>query len=119
MTTATNLSDKPADPDEAFGRAVHMAMYDQRVTGRQLSQRTGIEQSLLSKKLRGKRPWSLGDTIAVADSLHVDLRDLLTSMWGDKGTPISDVNKEPSILCYSDSNVIMGPWGHELLSEAS
>ena len=85
--TSARWYEKPAKPDEAFGRAVHMAMFDRRVTQASMAKRTGIEQSLLSKKLHGVRPWSLGDMILVADALQLDLRDILGEMWRGPGSP--------------------------------
>jgi transcriptional regulator with XRE-family HTH domain len=120
MTTARGI-EQPAkpSPDEAFGRTVHMVMFDKRVTQSQLAQQIGVDQSTLSKKLRGKRSWTLDEMISVADALRVDARDLLSSMWSDPGTPQAAergdlTNPYLSVTsCLSENagdNVIVGPW---------
>jgi transcriptional regulator with XRE-family HTH domain len=75
--------------DEALGRAIHHAMWDRRVTQLALARELGIQQSTLSKKLRGERPWSVDELIKVADALHMDARDLLTNMWGPPKAPVA------------------------------
>ena len=83
MTVAAN---RP-DADTALGRVLHQAMWDQRVTQIRLAAELGIDQSALSKKLRGLRPWTFAEFIACADFLGVDARKLLTDMWGPDGRP--------------------------------
>jgi transcriptional regulator with XRE-family HTH domain len=86
-----------------------MAMFDKRMTQARLGAAAGIEQSLLSKKLRGLRPWTLAEMISVADALRVDARDLLSSMWGDPGTPQAAERGDLTNPYLSD-NVVVGPW---------
>ena len=88
-TTTTPVSSDRPQADAAFGRAVHMVMYDKRMTQAKVATALGIHQTALSKKLRGERPWSLSEMVAVADLLRVDLRDLLGHMWTSPGTPAS------------------------------
>ena len=52
-----------------------------RITGRDLARHIHMDETSLSKKLNGQRPWALVEMIAVADCLRVDLRDLLGGMW--------------------------------------
>ena len=75
---------RPADV--AFGRAVHHCMWDHGVTQTKLAKLIGMNQGDLSKKIHGKKRWLLQEAIAVADSLQVDARDLLASMWGTAPT---------------------------------
>lgn len=76
-------------PDEALGRVIHMAMWERRVSQSALAPKLGMDQSTLSKKLRGLRPWEFSEFIAAADELHIDARDLLSGMWGPTDAPIS------------------------------
>jgi transcriptional regulator with XRE-family HTH domain len=76
----TALGDRP-DADVALGRVIHQAMWDQRITQTRLAVLLGIDQSTLSKKLRGERPWSVRELIDVADALRLDARELLARMW--------------------------------------
>jgi len=73
--------------DQAFGRAVHQAMWDRHITQKVMAPAIGLDQSTLSKKLRGIRPWSFKELLDVADFLKMDARDLLASMWGPGDGP--------------------------------
>jgi len=95
-------------PTKAFGRTVYMTMFDKRIKQTALARETGIEQSLLSKKLHGKRPWTLDELIRVADALRVDARDLLGQMWGEPGEPNTATRRNNP--CYYDGTVTLGPW---------
>lgn len=63
--------------DEAVGTAVHRLMWDRRVTQVQLAERTGIDRSSLSKKMRGARPWSVRELVVIAGELRVSPDELL------------------------------------------
>jgi len=85
----TGMVDRPgAGPtaDEALGRIIHMAMWDHGIKQVDFAPKLGIDQSALSKKLRGVRPWMFAEFIAAADLLNVDARDLLATMWGTAPT---------------------------------
>jgi len=99
----TQATEPVPTADEAFGRVIHMAMFDRRISQTKLAASLGISQSTLSKRLRGERPWSLTDTIQVADALRMDLRDLLGDMWGDPGTPSTGLITHPyPALCVAE-----------------
>jgi transcriptional regulator with XRE-family HTH domain len=98
----TALGDGP-DADVALGRTIHQAMWDQRITQTRLAVALGIDQTTLSKKLRGTRPWTVRELIDVADALHIDARELLARMWGPDNPPRS-INFHGSSL-YDDENV--------------
>jgi transcriptional regulator with XRE-family HTH domain len=88
MTVATN---RP-DADKALGRAIHQAMWDQHITQLRLAEALGIDQSALSKKLRGLRPWLFAEFISCADLLGLDARDLLSQMWGPHDAPTPTIS---------------------------
>lgn len=73
MMTAMNLStaraEVSADADAEVGRRVHMLMWDRQITQSALAPQLGIEQSALSKKLRGHRGWSVAELIVTASAL--------------------------------------------------
>jgi BetR domain len=85
MLRGMTASEQRPDADVALGRVIHQAMWDQRITQTRLAVLLGIDQSTLSKKLRGERPWSVRELIDVADALHMDARDLLARMWPPDG----------------------------------
>lgn len=75
------------DADTALGLAIHTAMFRQRYTQTRLARELGIDQSALSKKLHGSRPWTFAEFIGCADRLRIDARELLSEMWGPNGYP--------------------------------
>lgn len=62
-------------------------MWDRRITQTMMAPALGLDQSTLSKKLRGVRPWSLVEAIRAADFLRMDVRDLLGTMWSPPSNP--------------------------------
>ncbi|HZC50886.1 MAG TPA: hypothetical protein VE441_00100, partial [Mycobacterium sp.] len=88
--TALHSGGRP-DPDSAFGRVVHMAMFDHRMTTRRLAREMEMHETYLSKKILGQRPWTLAEMIRVANILQLDLRDMLAGMWPTAPPPqVSD-----------------------------
>lgn len=83
------------EADAAVGRRVHMLMWDHHVSQTTLAAELGIEQSGLSKKLRGKRPWSLTEVITVARELGTTVAYLVGEA-GDPGEPGGRTPPEPS-----------------------
>lgn len=73
--------------DQAFGRTVHQQMWDRKISQRAMAPAIGLDQSTLSKKLRGIRPWTFAEMLKVADYMQMDARDLLTAMWGPDVPP--------------------------------
>jgi len=65
------------DIDELVGERVHQAMWRRRTQQIDLAPVVGIDQSTLSRKIRGKRPWSVAEVYRVAAALGVDPADLL------------------------------------------
>lgn len=64
---------QPESLDAAVGRRVHMLMWDRRVTQTALGRTIGMDQSSMSKRLRGDRGWSLDDLRAVATALDTTI----------------------------------------------
>lgn len=56
--------------DAELGRRVAILLWDQKVSQTELSGKLGIDQSALSKKLRGARPWSAREVAVVARELR-------------------------------------------------
>ncbi len=86
----TGIADQPGarpSADEALGRIIHVAMWERRITQAVLAAKLGIDQTTVSKKLHGLRPWSVKELLDVADFLGMDARDLLGNMWGPQGLP--------------------------------
>lgn len=84
MTTTTDVE---------LGRSIHYAMWDRQVTQVQLAARLDIDQSTLSKKLRGRIIWTVADLLSVAAALHVDPSTFLPKLSGpDKGGPSHSTN---------------------------
>ena len=86
------------EADTAVGRRVHMLMWDRQLKQTELAPRLGIEQSALSKKLRGIRPWSLDEVVAVARELRTSVAYLIGEVdeMGKWCTP-RDLNPEPTV----------------------
>jgi len=81
--------------DEALGRILHLTMWDHGIKQTELAPKLGMDQSTLSKKLRGVRPWTFAEFLAVADILGVDALDILTNLWGGPGQTPSGVVPVP------------------------
>ena len=64
------------DTDRVIGATVHALMWRQRVTQRDIAGHLGIQQSAMSRKLRGTRPWLAAEVVAVAEVLGVPLAEL-------------------------------------------
>src|SRR6266498_794804 len=87
MTGTPDKTGAHPSADEALGRIIHVAMWERRITQAVLAAKLGIDQTTVSKKLHGLRPWSVKELIDVADFLGMDARDLLGNMWGPGGIP--------------------------------
>lgn len=69
-------------PDEALGRAFEQARWDSRISQTVMANKMNISQPTLSRKLKGERPWTFAEMIKAADALRIDVRTVLTNMWG-------------------------------------
>ena len=63
--------------DTAIGLRVHSLMWQNGITQAQVGRLLGIDQSAVSRKLRGKTPWKVSELVAVAGLLHVPPADLM------------------------------------------
>jgi transcriptional regulator with XRE-family HTH domain len=63
--------------DQHIGRKVRLALWDSRITQRQLAERLGVDETIVSKMLRGNRSWSISDLIETAEVVGVPVADLL------------------------------------------
>lgn len=112
MTTVP--ADVPGDMDARVGRLVHQMMWDQRLTQTGVAARLGIQQSALSKKLRGERHWSLWELRVMAKILNTTSAYLLGETddpnrpAGDDGPPDDGGDRLPRL----DSN--QQPFGDRL-----
>lgn len=61
------------------GERVHQAMWRQRAQQIEIAPELGMDQSTLSRKIRGKRPWSIAELYRLADILGVDITAWLAS----------------------------------------
>jgi transcriptional regulator with XRE-family HTH domain len=81
-----------ASLDEVVGERVHMLMWKAKITQTAMARQMGVDQSALSKRIRGERGWSLDDVEAAASILGVSVANLLDRNWY---TP-RDSNPEPA-----------------------
>ena len=81
--------------DQAVGERVHLLMWRMGHTQAEIGKLVGIDQSLLSKKLRGNARWYGGELAAIAHVLHTTIGYLV----GETATPRLprlDSNQQPS-----------------------
>jgi transcriptional regulator with XRE-family HTH domain len=98
MTTTTDL-------DAAIGARVHHVMWPQRITQKRLAAALDVEQSTVSKKLRGSIPWSAAEIVLAAKVLGCPPGDLLPRLDSNQepDTRSSDLN-QITLLPRLDSN---------------
>lgn len=71
--------------DGLVGQTVHLLMWHAGIPQRELATQLALNQSALSKKLRGRRSWTLDELLTTARVLHVPVSEL---MPGDDYQPI-------------------------------
>ena len=69
--------DAPVNYDELVGEKVHQIMWRQHRKQTEVAALLGVAQATLSRKIRGTRPWEVGEIYAVAEILAVPITDLL------------------------------------------
>ena len=89
--------------DAEVGRAVHMLMWDRQVKQAELSKRLGIQQSALSKKLRGHRPWTVDELIVTAAFLQTSVGYLVGELREEEPM-VHPLGLEPRTHCFSDEH---------------
>lgn len=95
MTTQRNVEVATESLDAFVGRRVHMLMWDTKITQTALSHRLGVDQSTLSKRLRGERGWGLDDLRAIAKELGTNMAFLLGETDDPESRP-RESNPRPS-----------------------
>lgn len=63
--------------DQIAGEKIHLLMRRRGIAQAELAPHLGIDQSSMSKKLYGKRTWTLDELLTVARVLDVPITDLL------------------------------------------
>ena len=96
----TTRADVSGDMDARVGRLVHTMMWDKRLTQTVVAARLGIQQSALSKKLRGDRGWSTQELVMLAQVLDTTASYLL----GETSDPTRPPGDDP------DGGGEAGPW---------
>lgn len=71
--------------DQITGEKIHILMRRRGMSQGELAPHLGIDQSSMSKKLYGKRTWTLDELLAVAQVFDVPITELLP---GDDYTPV-------------------------------
>ena len=100
MSQIDSIQAEAASLDTLVGRRVHMMMWERRITQTALGREVGIDQSSLSKRLRGERNWTLDDLRAVATALGTSMGYLL----GENDEGPGGGAPRPSSLPGLDSN---------------
>ncbi len=62
--------------DAQIGRRVFHLMWDQKITQTEMGRVLGVQQTALSKKLRGDRPWYSAEIVTAASVLGVSVAHL-------------------------------------------
>lgn len=65
--------------DQHIGRTVHGILWERRITQRRLAAELGLDETMVSKMLRGVRSWSIAELLRTAAFLELPVTDLLPS----------------------------------------
>lgn len=68
--------------NQAVGEAVHSYMWRKRISQESLATALGITQAAVSKKVRGKRPFSIDELLEVSVVLDTPLSQILAGVRG-------------------------------------
>lgn len=79
--------------DEVVGERVHQIMWRKRLQQIDVAPAAGMDQSGLSKRIRGKRAWSVEDIIRIAAALDVDPTELIADITPANGIEIGDTRR--------------------------
>jgi len=77
--------------NQAIGEKVHTLMWRQGVTQERMAVELGVTQAAISKKVRGKRPFSVEELLRTAVLLRTSISELLAGVK----LPHLDSNQEP------------------------
>jgi BetR domain-containing protein len=96
MTNAqTDSASEPRTTDEIIGANVHTLMWNRRETQTMVAPLWGMDQTTLSNKLRGKRPWFASEIVAAAARYGVPVGELFSER------PLPDPAPKGSTSDYS------------------
>ncbi len=79
-----------AGPEHEVGAYLHNAAWRQRITHTQMGAAIGVQQSTLSKKLRGLTPLTVGEMFVLAELLDVEPTELVLRACRDSNPKPSD-----------------------------
>lgn len=66
------------------GQSLHVTMWRRGISQARLAERMGVTQGTLSRKLRGKSPWTIEEVYQAAAALGADPKDLLPQLDSDQ-----------------------------------
>ena len=66
-----------SDVNREVGRRVHMLMWDAHMTQTTMGPMIGLQQSALSKKLKGERGWNLAELLMIGQIFGVSISYLV------------------------------------------
>lgn len=81
-----------------------MLMWDRQVKQAELASRLGIQQSALSKKLRGHRPWTVDELLTTAAFLQTSVGYLVGEVREEEPM-VHPLGLEPRTHCFSDDQL--------------
>lgn len=66
-------------PSEAeISKRVRVLLAEQKISAAELARRVGLQQSYVSRRMRGDVPWRTPDLALIAAELHVTVADLVS-----------------------------------------
>lgn len=90
MSTATPLPSGRTDVDRRIGRVTRDLLFEKGMTQRALAARLGVDESTVSRLIRGQSHWTAAELYAVADVLGVEPPALLP--------PVTDQCPESQVI---------------------
>ena len=101
MTASVPNTEREQTDDEIIGERVHQVMWRLKISQTEMAGKLGLDQSSVSNKLRGKRPFFARELVHVAEILNVSITDLLPERKGprhpgDAGPEVGRVGLEPT-----------------------
>jgi transcriptional regulator with XRE-family HTH domain len=96
--------------DAEVGKNLHLRMWQRGITQERLARRLGVTQATVSRKIKGRAPWTLTELYEAAAALGVEPGDLL---------PHLDSNQEPFGLRFAPVYALAAALERERLAPAS
>jgi transcriptional regulator with XRE-family HTH domain len=98
--------DEPASYSERVGERVHQVMWRQKRKQGEVATLLDMAQATLSRKIRGTRPWEVGELAAIAEVLGVPITDLLPSQEDPRPDDPDEGSGAPSRARTEDLRII-------------